>query len=80
MTIVCDLAVQHLVVSPDPQPATAAAVTYDVGRQFMRGDDKVVGPTARQACLVGMRGNRCPKLIQRIRIQWLIKDDLGAAT
>jgi hypothetical protein len=46
----------------------------------MRGDDEVVGPTSRQACLVGMRGNRCAKLIQRVAVQWLVKDDLGART
>jgi hypothetical protein len=80
MTIVCDLAMQHLVVSPDPESPAAAAVPDDVGRKLMRGDDEVVGPAARQACLAGVRGNRGPKLIQRIAVQWLVKNDLGAMT
>jgi hypothetical protein len=30
--------------------------------------------------LAGVRGNRGPKLIQRIAVQWLVKNDLGAMT
>ena len=80
VTIIADLAVQHLAVLPDPQPALAAAVPYDVGGQFMRGDDEVVGPPGRQAGAKCVRGHRCTQLIQRIAVQRLIKNDLGAAT
>ncbi len=40
--VVSDLAMQHLIVFPDPQPTAAAAVAHHIGGELVHGDDKVI--------------------------------------
>jgi hypothetical protein len=78
-TVVGDLAVQHLIVFPDLQPTAAAAVTDHIGGEFVRGDNKVISTTLRQAGLDGVRGYRGSQPVQRVAMNVLFQDRLEPA-
>src|SRR5260221_3293541 len=47
--VVSDLAMQHLIVFPDPQPAAAAAVAHHIGGELVHGDYKGISTALWQA-------------------------------
>jgi hypothetical protein len=78
-TVIGDLAVQHLIVLPDPQPTAAAAMTNHISGEFVRGDNNVISTTLRQAGLDGVGGYEGSQPVQRVAIKGLLQDRLDPA-
>jgi hypothetical protein len=51
-------------------------MTYNIGGEFVRGDDKVIRTTLRQADLDGVGSYRSSEPIQRVAIKGLFQDRL----